>query len=158
PTGMQRLSNGNMLFVCSNRLVEMTRAGREVNSFNRQQGDILHARKMKDGQIIYVTSSSTVHRIDEKGTEVKTWRVNNPTNYGIHILNNGNVLYPQQYSNRVYEYDMNGQQVWTAVASQPTAVMRLANGHTLVGNSSPLQLVELDRAGKEVWKVTVPIQ
>ncbi len=159
PTGMQRMPNGNMLFVASNRLVEMTRAGREVYSFNRPQGDILHARKMKDGQVIYVTSSATVHRIDEKGTEIKTWRVNNPTNQGCHILNNGNVVFPQQHANRVFEYDMNGQQVWTATATQPTSVMRLANGNTLIGSSSsPFQAVEVDRAGKEVWKMTTPIQ
>jgi HEAT repeat protein len=158
PTGMQRLTNGNMLFVSSNRMVEMTRAGREVFSFNRPNSDILHARKMKDGQIIYVTSSATVHRIDEKGNETKTWRVNNPTNQGCHVLPNGNIVFPQQYSNRVYEYDMNGQQVWTAVTTQPTAVYRLPNGHTLVGSINTNQLVELDRAGKEVWKVSATIQ
>jgi len=113
---------------------------------------------MKDGQVIYVTSAATVHRIDEKGNETKTWRVNNPTNQGCHILANGNVVFPQQHSNRVYEYDMNGQQVWTAISTQPAAVYRLPNGNTLIGSLNTNQVVEVDRAGKEVWKVTVPIQ
>jgi HEAT repeat protein len=158
PTGIQKTSNGNMLFIASNRLVEITRGGKEVFGFNRPQSDILHARKMRDGQIIYVTSSSTVHRIDASGNEVKSWRVNNPTNQGCHILPNGNVLFPQQYANRVFEYDMNGQQVWTATATQPTSVYRLPNGNTLIGCGNPFQVIEVDRAGKEVWKVTTPIQ
>src|SRR5262249_16768943 len=120
--------------------------------------DILHARKLRDGSIIFVTSNSTVHRLDGQGREIKTWRVNSPSNQGCEILPNGNLVFPQQWSNRVFEYDTEGRQVWTGVAVQPTSVARLPNGHTLVGSSSPYQLVELDRGGKEVWKVTIPIQ
>jgi len=99
-----------------------------------------------------------VHRIDATGKEVKQWRIQHPTNQGIHILPNGNVVFPQQYNNRVYEYNPDGQQVWTATAVNPVAVQRLPNGNTLISSYSPYQLTEVDRAGKEVWKVNTQVQ
>lgn len=159
PTGVRRLRNGNTFLIGGNALVEITRTGREVQRINRPQGDILAARKFKNGQIIYVTSSGFVQRIDARGKEVKSWNMPaNPTNQGIHILDNGNIVYPQQHGNRVYECDTNGKQVWTAAAQQPAAVWRLPNGHTLISSAWPNQVIEVDRAGKEVWKTTAAVQ
>jgi outer membrane protein assembly factor BamB len=158
PVGCQRLSNGNTLLISSNRLVEVRRDGKEAFAFDRPHGDIMQARKLKDGTVIFVTSSSSVHRIDATGKEVKTWRITHPTNQGIHILPNGNVVFPQQYNNRVYEYNPDGQQVWTATAINPVAVHRLPNGNTLISSYSPYQLTEVDRSGKEIWKVNTQVQ
>jgi hypothetical protein len=105
-----------------------------------------------------VTSGGTVHRLNKAGTELKSWRITNPTNQGIHILENGNVVFTQQHNNRVYEYDPNGKQVWTATVTQPVCVYRLPNGNTMVGCWNPFQLVELNRAGKEVRKASLSIQ
>jgi hypothetical protein len=134
----------------------MTRAGKEVFSYNRPQGDIYQARKLRDGQVIFVTSNATVHRIDEKGSEIRSWRYSHPSYQGIHILPNGNVVFPQ--NNQVLEYNTNGQQVWNVMSNQPMCVHRLPNVNTLIGNGAPFQLIEVDRNGKEVWKVTAPIQ
>jgi HEAT repeat protein len=158
PVGAQRLPNGNIFLTSGNCLVEMTRNGREVLRYNRPQGDIYAARKFKNGQIIYVTNSGIVQRLSGTGKEIKSWHIPNPTNQGIHILDNGNVVYPQQHTNRVYEYNPNGRQVWTATATQPAAVWRLPNGHTLISSAWPNQVVEVDRAGKEVWKATTTMQ
>ena len=158
PTGAQRLSNGNIFLAGNNALVEMTRTGREVMRYNRPQSDILAARKLRNGQIIYVTSSGIVQRVSATGKDLKSWNVPNPSNQGIHILDNGNVVYPQLNTGRVYEYAPNGRQVWTATAQQPVAVYRLPNGHTLISSQWPNQVVEVNRAGKEVWKATVPLQ
>jgi HEAT repeat protein len=158
PTACQRLRNGNTFLVSGNRMVELTRAGKEVNVVTWPMGNILYARKFKDGQTIFVTQNNSVHRLDAQGKQIKSWAVQQPTNQGIHILPNGNVLYPQQYTNRVFEYDPNGKQVWTATVPRPVSVQRLPNGNTLVASYSPYQVVELNRAGKEVWKATIPIQ
>ena len=47
-----------------------------------------------------------------------------------------------------------------SLLSSEIANGRLAapNGNTLLGSINTNQLVEVDRAGKEVWKVTTPIQ
>ena len=158
PTGARRLANGNIFLTSSNRLVEVTRTGREVWSVQRPPGDILAARKFKDGHVVYATNSGSVHRVDAAGKEVKSWRIPNPTSQGIHILNNGHIVYSQQHSNRVYEVDASGRQVWTATATNPAAVWRLPNGNTLVSSAAPYQVVELDRAGKEVWKASTQVQ
>lgn len=160
PLALQRMDNGNVLLIANNMLVEMNRAGKEVFRFQRPNGDLLHARRLRDGSIVYVTSSSTGHKIDGKGgREIKNWRLTNPTNQGIHILPNGNAIYPQQHANRVYETDTNGQQVWTATVMQPMAVHRLPNGNTLVASAQhPFTISEMNRAGKEVGKITSNMQ
>ncbi len=158
PTGAQRMPNGNTFLTSNNRLTEVSRDGKEVWSHNRPQGDILAGRKFKDGQVTYVTSNSTVHKLDATGRETKTWRIQNPTNQGIHILPNGNVLFPQQHNGRVCEYDSNGKQVWTATVPNPVSAQRLPNGNTLIASNPPRLVTEVDRSGKEVWKQTTQIQ
>lgn len=158
PLGFQRLPSGNILLIASNRLSEITRGGREIYSYNRPQSDIFTARRMPDGQTILVSSNGTAHRIDAAGRELKAWGIPGISSQGAHVLPNGNIVVPQQYQNRVTEYDQNGKTIWSVTTNQPVSAQRLPNGNTLIGSyQAPFAVAEFDRAGKEVWKASTQI-
>jgi HEAT repeat protein len=156
PLAVQRLRNGHTFISCQNKLVEVDRAGREVLAINRPQNDVVVARKMRDGQIILVTTQRFVIRMDAAGKELKNFQVQMVWQHnGVNILPNGHVLVPAQWINRVTEYDAEGKTVFDAAVMQPTAACRLPNGNVLVAPQQwPAKVVELDRSGKQVSDFT----
>lgn len=153
PVGAQRLANGNTFIVLRNQLLEVDRDGKEVFTYPRPSPDLVAARKLRDGQIVFVTSGGTLIRLDPKGKEVKSFPVGPVQMFGgFEALAGGHVLLPLYSTNRVAEYDAEGKVVWQADVQQPTTVVRLPNGNTLVGSLNTGRIVELDRAGKVVWE------
>src|SRR3712207_6149917 len=65
-TAAQRLPGGNRLLVTKNRLVEYNRQGEEVFNYQRPQYDIYRARKLRTGDLVFVTSSGTLTRMESK--------------------------------------------------------------------------------------------
>jgi HEAT repeat protein len=156
PLAVQRLRNGHLFITCQNKLVEVDRGGHEVLSINRPNNDVVMARKMRDGQIILVSTHRICSRLDGTGKELKSfplqmvWQHN-----GVDVLPNGHVLVPAQWMNRVMEYDAEGKIVFDAAVNQPTAACRMANGHVLVAPQQwPSKVVELDPSGKQVSEYT----
>jgi hypothetical protein len=152
PFGVQRLRNGHTFVACQNKLVEVDRGGHEVFSIDRPQNDVVMARKMRDGQIVMVSTHRTCVRMDTAGKELKSfplqmvWQHN-----GVDVLPNGHVLVPAQWVNRVTEYDAEGKIVFDAGVMQPTAACRMPNGHVLVAPQQwPSKIQELDASGKQV--------
>ena len=63
------------------------------------------------------------------------------------------MIIPQQWNNKIFEYDPDGKLVWEGTIHQPMAVSRLPNGHTLVSSQMwPYKVFEMDKAGKVVWE------
>src|SRR5262249_27585604 len=92
PIGVQRLRNGNTFIACRNQLLEVDRGGRELYSINRANNDVVAARKMRDGQIVCVSTQRTVARLDTEGKELKTFTLPAVMNAGVEVLANGHVL------------------------------------------------------------------
>jgi hypothetical protein len=67
------------------------------------------------------------------------------------VLANHHVLVAEQ--GRVTERDLSGNVMWKLEGIQPLAVQRLANGNTFIPCVN--QLVEVDRAGKDILRVPV---
>jgi HEAT repeat protein len=153
PVNARRLPNGNTFIATSNQLLEVDRAGKEVLSINRNNGDILSAAKTRTGQIVCLTSMGTCIWLDATGREVKSFAVGN-ANYtsGLDVLPNGRVLVPLFGNSKVVEFDPDGKSVWEASVQRPNSVTRLPNGHTLAASYNSMILVELDRSGKVVWE------
>jgi hypothetical protein len=157
PLSAQRLHNGNTFVVMQNRLAEIDRAGKEVFAFNRPQHDIFRGLKLRNGEVVFVSNTGILTRLDGKTQrEVKSFQVGQVGNLfgSIDVLPNGHVLVPQYGAQRVVEYDGSGRQVWQATVQLPNSVSRLANGHTLVTSLNTRMVVELDRNGREVWSYT----
>jgi HEAT repeat protein len=154
PRGLERLANGHIFITGTNQLVEVDRDGKEVWSHNRPAGDIMAAKKFRNGTIGFVTNQGTYIRMDSTGKELKS-TATTPIQWwggGIDILNNDHVIMPLYNNGKVVEYDATGKQVWEASVQWPTSVYRLPNGNTLVGSQQSTKTVELDKTGKVVWE------
>ena len=68
------------------------------------------------------------------------------------VLPGRRVLLAENNANRVTERDFQGNILWQKQFSSPANVQRLPNGNTFV--AGPGYIVELDRAGKEVYSLT----
>jgi hypothetical protein len=154
PIGVQRLANGNTFIVMQNRLVELDRQGKEAFTLQRQNHDIFRARKLKNGEVVFVTNQGMLTRIEGKTQrEVKSFNVGQiPVLFGsIDVLPNGGALVPQFHNNQVTEFDANGKEVARFPIQFPNSAQRLPNGHTLVASQQARRIVEFDRNGQEVW-------
>ncbi len=152
PVSCQRLPNGNTFIAMRHQVIEVDRAGKEVFTHNRPN-DIMAAYKMRDGQMVLLTSRQSLVRLDATGKEVKSFHVGYIPSWSVEVLPNGRVIVPQANLNKVVEYDPDGKVVWEASTIQyPTSAVRLPNGNTLVSSQSTMQVVELNRAGKVVWE------
>jgi HEAT repeat protein len=153
PLYAERLRNGNTFIACRNLLLEVDRGGREVLKIERPH-DILTARKLPSGQIVCITSGRQVLRLDRTGKELKSYALPMVFYNSNEVLNNGHILVPLGWQNRLVEYDADGKEIQTFSVMQPMHAFRLPNGHTLVTTQQfPYKVYELDRAGKQVGEV-----
>jgi hypothetical protein len=152
PIGCQRLANGHTFIVTRRQLVELNRDGVEVYSHYPSATSIAAAQKLRNGQIVLVSGGQCLRL--EAGTNkvLHSFPVGLVYNLGgnIEVLANGRVLVPEYRNNRVVEYDPEGKPCWEVSAPEPTAVMRLPNGHTLVVCIQKQRVLEFDRNGQEV--------
>ncbi len=153
PIGAQRMPNGNTFVNTQQMLAEYDRKGHEVWSYHRPQGDMFRARKLRNGEIVFITSSGLLVRMDQKNQQTQSFQVGQPFNLfgAFDVLPNGNVVVAQQQNQRVVEFDRNGGQVNTYSTNFPNSVVRMPNGHLLVSSINNRRVVELDRNGREVW-------
>jgi HEAT repeat protein len=152
PINCQRLSNGHTVIGGRTGIVEVDRAGNEVLSVQRPQGDLMAARRARDGSVYWVTTGNLCQHLDATGKELKSFAVGQVGMGGLDLLPGGHVLVALYNDYRVVEYDAEGKVVWSAAVPAPTSAQRLPNGHTLVASQGNQQVLELDRAGKTVWE------
>lgn len=158
PIGVQRMPNGNTFVVMQNRLVEMDKQGNEAFSMNRPNHDIFRAKKLRNGEVVFITNNGAFTRMEAKTQKVlKNFNVGQvPVLFGsIDMLPNGGVIVPDFQQNRVVEYDAEGKQVSAFNVQWPNSVMRLPNGNTLVASQNTRKIIEFDRTGREAWSHTL---
>jgi hypothetical protein len=156
PLAVQRLRNGHTFIACNNKLMEVDRAGNEIFSISRPH-DVIMARKMRDGQIILVSTMRQCIRMDTTGKQLKSFPLQWAWQTGVDILPNGHVVIPATWMNKVTEYDAEGKTVLDLNANQPYAATRLRNGNLLMAPQQwPSELIETDSSGKQVSKLNLP--
>ena len=160
PLAVQRLPNGHTFIVQQNRLLEVDRQGKEVYQMDRPMFDIFRARKLRNGEVVFITAQGVLHRIDPKGNKtIRTFNVGPMgSQFGsFDVLPNGNFLVAVYGTQEVVEFDPNGNAKWRKDVRQlvpwPTSVQRLPNGNTLVSSQSSRRVVEINRQGQEVWSL-----
>jgi hypothetical protein len=92
--------------------------------------------------------SGRIMEVDSSGK--KRWEITNlryPMDAS--IIGNDRILVAEFHASQVTERDFKGKILWSRQATSPTGAQRLATGNTLITTRS--QLIEVDRAGKEVW-------
>ncbi len=150
PFYVRRLRNGNTFIAGRNQLLEIDPRGTQLFSHQRVNDTILAARRLRDGQVAYLTYQGFYVRLDRTGKEVKNFRIPFNPNLGINgaeVLPGDRVLIATFGNSKVTEYDADGKVHWEANVPAPSNVTRLANGQTLV-TSGGVRVLELDRSGK----------
>jgi len=154
PVTCRRLANGNTFMATYTEILEMSAAGTTVFSF-KTQGMIYCACMLRNRHILYINSAGNVIELDEQKKQVKNFTLGGAGYWAsIEPLPNGRYLIALAGADRVVETDAAGKIHWEVSVSKATGATRLANGNTLVASSDGRFAVEVNRAGKEVWKKT----
>jgi hypothetical protein len=122
-------------------------------TYDRAAFDILAANKDANGDVVFLTNSGAVVRIDHNRKEKKTITIPQYPMGNLEVLPNGNILVTQRQG--IGEFDANGNQQSNIPVNRPSGLQRLSNGNTLVtvsGNPGNPSVLELDRAGRTVWE------
>jgi outer membrane protein assembly factor BamB len=150
---VQRLANGNTFIVMQNGVVEVTKDGKEIMTYNRAGWDIITGSRAPDGQFALMLNTGTIIRLDAQGKELRSFGVGQAHWMGgIEALPGGHVLVPQPNMSKVTEYDAEGKSVWEATIQTPFSAQRLPNGNTLIATGHSGKVVEMNRAGRVVWE------
>jgi HEAT repeat protein/outer membrane protein assembly factor BamB len=153
----QRLANGNTFIATTNELLEVTRAGKKVFS-QAPVGMIHRARKLRNGQFVYINSAGQIGHLDRTGRTIRTVAVNGqPGSFAdVDLLPNGRYLVGFYQGNQVVEVNNAGKILWTLNVNSPSSINRLPNGNTVVASMNAQRVVEFNRAGKEIWSQRTP--
>jgi outer membrane protein assembly factor BamB len=156
PLMAQRLPNGNTFITSYSQILEVDAKGKQVFSHMRENGSgFMRGNKLPNGDVVCVVDEGLFIRMDSKGKELQSFRVDIQTSGGrIEVLPNGRVLVPQFSTGKVVEMTPDGKVHWEVMApfDKPIAAVRLANGNTLVTSMPHHLAVELDHDGKVVWE------
>jgi hypothetical protein len=82
------------------------------------------------------------------------WKAPNEHGHDVQALPNGHVLFTINPKKRVVELDANHKEVWSYSEGleHPIAAQRLADGNTLIHDAKLGKTIEVNPAGKVVWK------
>lgn len=106
--------------------------------------------------LLCVWSDKTLREIDATGKTI--FEADGFTYiWGCHVASNGHRLAVDYTRKLVIEYDLAGQEVWRRdkLPGSPTNVERLANGNTLLVLADTGKVLEVDRAGRITWEITL---
>jgi hypothetical protein len=151
PASCQRLPNGNTFIATYNQIFEVSSSGKELFALPRPEG-IYCARKLRNGHIVLLSSSGRVVTLDSAGKEIKRFEAGTIISWSsLDVLANGNIL-ACCAPGKVVEFDQTGKRVWECAVPNAVCARRLPNGNTLVCSSEGKRVVEMSRAGKELWE------
>ncbi len=164
------LPNGNYLLALSKSkkypgggVVEVTREGKEIFSYQGTQSEVNTAQLVADDTYL----------ISEAGKKPRLLEVNKAGKILVEVpldaqtkdlhlqtrmarkLKNGNYLVPQLLDRVVREYTPAGKVVWEVkTPHMPFTAIRLPDGNTLIGCTLGNLVIEVNAEGKTVWQLT----
>jgi hypothetical protein len=151
PVSCQRLPNGNTFVATYEGVLEVSRQGRVLFSWQVKGETIFNALRLRDGRILLTTNASKLREIDAEGKEHRTASIPRSSGWSsIDMAPNGNLVLALYSPHKVVELDASGAVVWQAEVKSPTYAKRLPNGNTLVTETEANRVVEFDPAGKIV--------
>lgn len=172
------LPNGNILICWNDVVKEFDREKNVVFTFNvsntEAKMELGTVMRLQNGNTL-ITESSKEHprlyEVNEKGEIIVSVPLQ-PETDNVHMqtrmarkLRNGNYLVPHLFAFAVKEYDPSGRivQVFKTdlpelggreAKNWPFTAIRLKNGNTLIGLTRGNKVVEMNKKGKVVWKLT----
>ena len=156
PINLQRLSNGHIVAVGRNQIIELDRNHKLVATINRPAGDIVAGTKLRNGNFLAVTNQGVMITHDKDGKVVKTITGPRPNYYStVQQLHNGKLLITQ--ARNVVEVDPESGKIESQVAViSPSCAQKLPNGNILVAsqNNFAQPVYEINPKGEIGWKYT----
>ena len=153
PMTAQRLRNGNIFIATYTTLLEVTPEGKALYTYEKPGQRIYCAQKLRNGNILYVSSAGLVIELTSEGKEVRSIPCGDTSNWGsVEALPNGHFLVCRCSKHEVVEIDAAGKVLWRVDAQWPTWACQRRNGTILVACANSGQVIEFDRGGKERWK------
>jgi HEAT repeat protein len=156
PVSCQRLPNGNTFIACYYNVMEVRRDKTEVYNINRGPNEYIYSgQKLRNGNILLMTSMNQVVEITTKGKEIRRVPVQNWGNWSsAEGLKNGRYLVALMSQNKVVELDAKGTERASINVTGVNTATRLPNGNTLVTCMNHRLVAEYDRHGKKKWEKT----
>jgi HEAT repeat protein len=102
--------------------------------------------------VICDINGNRVYEIDRAGKQ--RWTIQNVRQPMDAVVVPGQRVLIAEYGGSVSERDFQGKVVWQRQMTMPACVQRLPNGNTFMAGRN--QLLEVDRAGKEVYSIRMP--
>jgi hypothetical protein len=115
------------------------------------------AGKLPGGEYVFLSTNGangTLYRVDGKGKITKTINVGQMYYWAFaQLLPNNKALVTLR--NGIAEIDLeSGKVIRTIQTTMPYSVQRLPNGNFLAAYNNSRKIAEIDRDGKEIWKMT----
>jgi HEAT repeat protein len=102
-----------------------------------------------------ICDANRVYELDRHGKE--RWTLNVPAPIDAVVVPGDHVLVAEWGGNRVTERDLKNNIIWQKqIRTNPANVQRLPNGNTFIAMTNRGGIVEVDRAGKEVYSIDAP--
>jgi hypothetical protein len=152
PVACRRLPNGNTFVATHTTLTEFGPDGRTL--YLRYPGEglfLFYAQRLTNGRIVFIANPGIIREIDTaSGNELKTIRLGSEFGgwCGVETLNGGHYLVAFLNSGKVLEVDAAGKTVWECLIPGACHATRLADGSTVVANTTGMRLVTVDRSGR----------
>jgi hypothetical protein len=158
PAYVERLPNGNTFIGTHHRAFEVTRAGKEVYSFQPNLAMFIHSmHRRSTGNLVCLSMQGQILEVDRSGKTVRTFTIRGGGGNwcGVQGLPGNHYLAVEFNQSLIVELDASGKIVWQHNVPGASYAFRRPDGRTLVCCFSGQRVVEIDRQGKVVWEKAV---
>lgn len=157
------LPGGNVVWAHTEGASEVTAEHRVVWNYTGPKGTEIHtAQPLPEGRVLVMQCGQPARllEIDRRDGRIAKELLIPTTVARVHDqfrvvrkTHEGTYLVPHLGERKVVEYDAGGAPLRTFPAEKPFLAVRLPNGHTLISHGDAHAISEVDRAGREVWRV-----
>jgi HEAT repeat protein len=158
PAYVERLPNGNTFIGTHRRAFEVTRAGKEVFSFEPSPPLFIHSmHRRPNGNVVCLSMQGLLLEVDRAGKTVRSFQIQaGGGNWcGVQGLPGNHYLAVEFNQSLIVELDAAGKVVWRQNIPGASYAVRRPDGRTLVCCFSTRRIVDVDRNGKIVWEKSV---
>jgi hypothetical protein len=156
------LSNGNIVYACMSGAGIITPEKKVIWEFKCPKGTETHSCQPigKDSVLMVLNGIPPKVMIinTTTGKILKEIIIHAPTTNThvqfrhVRITQTGTIMVGLMKENKVVEYTMDGQEVWSVSAKSPWSAIRLHNGNTLISGDAAGYTREVNMKGETVWE------
>ena len=158
------LSNGNIVFACMSGAGIITPEKNIIWQYTCAPGTETHSCQPigKDSVLLVVNGNpakvlivNTASNKILKEIIIPTTSTNTHVQFRhVRISQSGTLIIPLMGENRVAEFTLEGNEIWSVTAAAPWSAIRLHDGNTLISGNQNCYTREVNNSGETIWEVT----